>query len=183
MKRIFFLCFYYGFARFLPGSHLKLVGKICGRIRLFCAKRLFKKCANSANIERMSSFGDGHDIEIGEFSGLGKNSHVPNNIIIGDNVMMGPYVFVTDNVTHNYNRVDIPMIHQGSRIIKERTIIGNDVWIGRQVLILCGKKIGAHSIIGAGSVVAKDIDEYSVAVGNPCRVVKKRGEADDKRDG
>lgn len=53
-------------------------------------------------------------------------------------------------------------------------VIGNDVWIGRNVLILPGCLIGDGSVIGAGSVVAGTISPYSIAVGNPCKVVKSR---------
>ena len=53
-------------------------------------------------------------------------------------------------------------------------VIGNDVWIGYEAVIMAGVHIGDGAIIGANSVVAKDIEPYSIAVGNPCRVVKKR---------
>lgn len=52
--------------------------------------------------------------------------------------------------------------------------IGNDVWIGRNVMILPGSTIGDGAVIGAGSTVAGKIPPYSIAVGNPCRVVKRR---------
>ncbi len=58
--------------------------------------------------------------------------------------------------------------------LKGDTIIGNDVWIGQNVTILPGIKIGNGAIIGANSVVASDVPAYVIAVGNPCRVVKKR---------
>lgn len=51
--------------------------------------------------------------------------------------------------------------------------IGNDVWIATGVLVLPGVTIGDGSVIGAGSVVAKDIPPYSLAVGNPCRVIRR----------
>lgn len=58
--------------------------------------------------------------------------------------------------------------------VKGDTIIGNDVWIGQKAVILPGVKIGDGAIIGAYAVVAKDIPPYTVAVGNPARIVKKR---------
>ncbi len=58
--------------------------------------------------------------------------------------------------------------------LKGDTIIGNDVWIGENVTFLPGVHVGDGAIIGANSVVAKDIPAYSIAVGNPSRVVKKR---------
>ena len=58
--------------------------------------------------------------------------------------------------------------------IKGDTIVGNDVWIGQNVTILPGVNISDGAIIGANSVVAKDIPAYCIAVGNPCTVKKKR---------
>ncbi|MCF0116479.1 MAG: CatB-related O-acetyltransferase, partial [Bacilli bacterium] len=58
--------------------------------------------------------------------------------------------------------------------IKGDTVIGNDVWIGQNVTILPGVHIGDGAIIGANSVVGSNIPPYSIAVGNPCRVIKKR---------
>ena len=56
---------------------------------------------------------------------------------------------------------------------KERRItIGNDVWLGAGVIVLPGITIGECSVIGAGAVVTKDIPPYSIAVGNPARVIK-----------
>ena len=58
--------------------------------------------------------------------------------------------------------------------LKGDTVIGNDVWIGENVTFLPGIRIGDGAIIGACSVVAKSIPPYSIAVGNPCKTVKKR---------
>lgn len=57
---------------------------------------------------------------------------------------------------------------------KGDTVVGNDVWIGQNVTVLPGVHIGDGAIIGANSTVASDIPPYSIAVGNPCRVIKKR---------
>ena len=62
--------------------------------------------------------------------------------------------------------------------LKGDTIIGNDVWIGQNVTILPAVHIGDGAIIGANSVVAKNIPSYSVAVGNPCEVKRKRFDED-----
>ncbi len=58
--------------------------------------------------------------------------------------------------------------------LKGDTVIGNDVWIGQNVTFLPGVHIGDGCIIGANSVVAKDIPPFSIAVGNPCEVKRKR---------
>ena len=122
----------------------------------------------------MANFGTGSGVELGNHSCMGVHCHFPNDIKIGEYVMFGPHCHILGNVTHNYDRVDIPIGEQGSRKIENRTIIGNDVWMGRQCLMIPGHVIGDHSIIGAGSVVSKDIPEYSVAVGNPVRVIRDR---------
>lgn len=57
---------------------------------------------------------------------------------------------------------------------KGDTVIGNDVWIGREAMILPGVKIGDGAIIGARSVVSKDIPPYAIAAGNPIRIIKYR---------
>ena len=58
------------------------------------------------------------------------------------------------------------------------TIVGNDVWLGYQSLIMPGVTIGDNTVIGAGSVVTKDIPANVVAVGNPCRVIREIGDRD-----
>ena len=55
---------------------------------------------------------------------------------------------------------------------KGETIIGNKVWLGDNVVVLSGVKIGNNSIIGANSVVTKDIPSFSIAVGSPAKVIK-----------
>ncbi len=54
------------------------------------------------------------------------------------------------------------------------TVIGNDVWIGNRALVLQGVKIGDGAIVGAGSVVTKDVEPYTIVAGNPARVIRKR---------
>lgn len=174
IKRIFWLSVYYGFARFLFPTNSCFIGKLGGKLRNVCAKKLFKKCGNNINIEYMAHFGKGQGIEIGNNSGIGIHCHVPNDIYIGDNVMMGPHCYIIDNITHNFDRLDIPMIEQGSTILKNRTIIGDDVWIGRQCLFTPCKQIGNHSIIAAGSVVCKNIPDNVIAGGNPIKIIRNR---------
>lgn len=174
MKKKFFLCLYYGFARYLPSSHGNILGKMGGGLRNLCARNLFAYCHPTANIEHMAYFGSGRGIEIGRRSGIGKHCRVPNNIKIGDNVMMGPRCWILDTDTHRHDRIDIPMIDQGKFNSGKRTEIGDDVWIGRECLIIGGKKVGSHTIIGARSVVSKDVPDYVIAAGNPIRVVKDR---------
>ncbi|MCW7551384.1 acyltransferase [Endozoicomonas gorgoniicola] len=112
------------------------------------------------------------DLKIGDNSGVGINYEIQSNVEIGKNVMMGPEVVIyTEN--HNTARTDTPMMDQGMMKVR-RVIIEDDVWIGRRVIILPGVKVGKGSILGAGSVVAKNVPEFSVVVGNPGKVIKSR---------
>ncbi|MBN1798586.1 MAG: sugar O-acetyltransferase [Spirochaetales bacterium] len=91
-----------------------------------------------------------------------------NKILIGDNVKLGPNVQIY-TATHP---IDYKARNQGKEMAY-RIIIGDNVWIGGGTIICPGVKIGKNTTIGAGSVVVNDIPDNVVAVGNPCRVIKK----------
>lgn len=124
------------------------------------------------NIEKGAFFGTGRKVSIGDYSGIGINCKLYGEVSIGKNVMMGPeVVFLT--TSHNYSRIDIPMINQG--ISKEMPItINDDVWIGTRCTFLPGVTIGRGVIVGAASVVTKSFPDYVVIAGNPARVVRDR---------
>lgn len=124
------------------------------------------------NIMRCAVFGSGRNIEIGDNSGLGAYCHMPSDTCIGRNVMMGPEVYILGR-NHAFDRTDIPMIEQGF-LENKQTVIEDDVWIGRQVLMTPGRVIKKGSIIAAGTVLCKDFDEYSIVGGNPARFIRKR---------
>lgn len=94
-------------------------------------------------------------------------------ITIGDNVIIGPGVIINSGM-HNYQSNDVLIRDQGHRILP--ICIENDVWIGANVVIMPGVTIGEGSIVGAGAIVTSSIPAYSVAVGVPAKVIKKRGE-------
>ena len=93
-----------------------------------------------------------------------------HSIEVQKSVMIADKVFITDS-THNYEDVSIPVKEQGMRQISN-VVIGEGTWIGESVSIL-GCSIGKQCVIGAGSIVTKDIPDYCVAVGNPAKVIKK----------
>ncbi len=94
---------------------------------------------------------------------------------IGDNCMLAPNVaiYTAGHPVHPDTRNT--MYEYGIEVT-----IGDNVWISGNTVVCPGVKIGSNSVIGAGSVVTKDIPEWSVAAGNPCRVIRKITEADRK---
>ncbi len=97
-------------------------------------------------------------------------------ITIGNKVMIAPDVriYTATHSTHLAERMP-PRTHPGESLCKtiaRPVTISDGVWIGGGSVILPGVTIGENSVIGAGSVVVNDIPAYSVAVGNPCRVIK-----------
>lgn len=114
-------------------------------------------------------------LEVGDNTKLNYNCTIGfgDNVMIGKNVLIGPYSFIIGDPTHRFNETDLPIVAQGKQS-KGGIIIEDNVWIGAGVNILNGVKIGRDSIIGAGSVVTKNIPEFSIAFGVPARVVKKR---------
>ncbi len=174
MKRLFYLIIYYSFARFLPGSNTR-VGRLLfsQKIRYGCCKHLFKKIGKNVNIEQGAWFGKGQDIEIGDNSGIGYNAHILNNTIIGENVMMGPNLYMLES-THCFERTDIPMIQQGKKETRDRVIIGDDCWIGRDVMIIGSREIKKGTIIGARCLLTKNFPEYSIVGGNPSCLIRNR---------
>lgn len=140
------------------------------QIRAFAAKLMLTRVGKHVNIEREAHFS--RTTEIGDYSGIGENCRLYGRVIIGDYVMMGRECFIY-TYNHETSRTDIPMQKQGGTA--EKTVsIGNDVWIGSRVTILPGVTIGNGAIIGASSVVTKDVPPYAVACGNPAKVVKYR---------
>lgn len=170
--RVIFLVLYYGFFKFLPSPTFPVLGPFFEWIRFKCAQNIFKECGEKVNIGNGANFGNGKNIVIGDYSGIGVNGTVPNNIIIGRDVMMGPNVTIFGS-KHNFDRTDIPMIAQGVTNA-ESSVIEDDVWIGSHAIILPGVRLQKGTIVGAGAVVTKTFPPYSVIGGNPAKLLKTR---------
>lgn len=170
------LCYflYHFFAKHLPASTCPYAFGV-KRIRYWVCKHLFAKCGRNVNIEHGAEIGSGKYIEIGDNSGIGINC-VVWKAIIGKNVMMGPdVVFITQN--HDFSDPDKPLQEQGF-IEYEPIVVGDNTWIGTRVIILPGHKIGKCAIIGAGSVITKDVPDYTIVGGNPARTIRYRKAVD-----
>jgi maltose O-acetyltransferase len=170
--RGFYLIIYYLILNKLPHSSVPLMGIPCERLKEFFAKRIFKYCGTNVNIGKGARFGNGRYIQIGSNSGIGMDCKVPNNIIIGEDVMMGLNVTIFGS-NHNYEKTDIPMRKQGMKSY-DPVVIEDDVWIGSNVMIMPGLRILKGTIVGAGSIVTKSFPSYSIIAGNPAKLIKSR---------
>jgi maltose O-acetyltransferase len=132
----------------------------------------------NVNVEHGAYFGSGCLVEIGDNSGIGVDCHVPANIRIGNDVMMGPDVLIIGR-NHRFDDVNIPMRLQRFKDAPP-VVIEDDVWLGARVIILPGIRIGRGSIIGAGAVVTKDVPSFAICAGNPARVKKFRNDAKER---
>lgn len=118
--------------------------------------------------------GDGR-IEIGDRVSLNSNVAIDaaerGVIKIGSDVLMGSNVVIraSDHATAESDRPIGQQGHAASTIV-----IGDDVWLGANVVVVGGVTIGEHSVIGAGAVVTRDVEPYSLAVGVPARRIADR---------
>ena len=94
-----------------------------------------------------------------------------DEIIIGRHVAIGRNTFIADH-NHEYRDIHAPIYDQGISTIKP-VVIESNTWIGQNVIILPGTKIGKNCVVGANSVVNTVIPDYSVAVGIPAKIVKR----------
>lgn len=116
------------------------------------------------------------ELTIGNGCVFGEYNHITavNRIIIGENLLTGRFVLITDNSHGSFAKEEL-YIHPSSRQIfsKGEVIIGNNVWLGDKVSILPGVHIGDGCVIGANSVVTHDIPPYCMAAGIPAVVIRR----------
>lgn len=118
----------------------------------------------------------GYDCEITN-TNIGSFCSIANGVIIGGG--MHPIEWVSTSPVFYEGRDSITAkFSEHKREKVKLTNIGHDVWIGQNVLIKQGITIGIGAVIGMGSIVTKDVPPYSITVGNPAKVIKKRFEDD-----
>lgn len=132
-------------------------------------RRLLGKTQKHFLIEQPFYCDYGYNIEIGE----NFYANVNCTILDGAKVTFGNNVFIAPNCGFYTAGHPLDVVQRNAGLEYARPItVGNNVWIGAQVCVLPGVTIGDNSVIGAGSVVTKNIPPNSVAVGNPCRVIR-----------
>ena len=124
-----------------------------------------------STIEDFSAINNGvGDVIIGERTRIGLSNTIIGPVKVGNDVRLAQNV-VLSGLNHNYDKIDSPIHVQG--VSTKPIVIEDESWIGANVVVVPGVTIGKHSIVAAGSVVTKNIPEYSVAAGNPARILKQ----------
>lgn len=136
-------------------------------------KEVFAECGENCYIELpfFANWG-GHHLHLGSDSYLNSNCTLVDDghIYIGAHALIGPNVTIA-TANHPFE----PELRKKALQYNRDVRIGENVWIGAGVIIVPGVTIGNNVVIGAGSVVTKDIPDNTLAVGNPCRVIRDIG--------
>jgi virginiamycin A acetyltransferase len=113
----------------------------------------------------------GRDVYVGAYCCLGAVT-LEDDVLLGSNVSV-----INGGRQHGTERLDVPIREQPGEY--PRVVIGTDSWVGDRALVMAD--VGAHCVIGAGSVVTRAIPDFAVAVGVPARVIRYRGAANAPR--
>ncbi|MDR3679409.1 MAG: acyltransferase [Flavipsychrobacter sp.] len=133
----------------------------------------FELGANSI-IEDFSTINNGvGDVLIGHDSLVGMGNVIIGPVTIGNNVILAQNI-VASGLNHEYRDIHTPISQQA--VTKARITIEDDCWIAANVVITAGVTIGKHCVVAAGAVVTKDVPPYSIAAGNPAKVIKRYDE-------
>jgi len=141
------------------------------QLRRLLVSQFVDKCGKKITVKHNADISP--FIQIGNYSELGTRCMIHSHVTIGDNVIMGPDVKIYSR-NHIFSSLDVPIQSQGK--IQKLTTVGNDVWIGANVIILPGVTVGNHVVIGAGSIVTKNVPDCAVIGGNPATILKTRNE-------
>ena len=123
-----------------------------------------------STVARIELYVDGRgSLEIGDgvFINYGTSIAASKSVQIGENCSLGTYVMIIDN---HYHRLEPE--RRGERPESLPVVLERNVWLGGHVIVLPGVRIGEGSVVGAGSVVTRDIPPRSVAVGQPAKVIR-----------
>lgn len=170
MRKKFFYLTYLLFFRNTPEDY-RPYALFFPMLRSRLVKAYLKKCGERPRVKSGAEISP--NATLGNHSELGTRCLVQANVNIGDHVIMGPDIKIYSR-NHRYERLDVPIQQQGKHYLQ--TNIGNDVWLGANVIITAGCNVGNHVIVAAGSVVTKDVPDYAIVGGAPAKIIKYRNE-------
>lgn len=124
-----------------------------------------------STIEDFSAINNGvGPVIIGDRTKIGLSNTIIGPVTLGNDIRLAQNITLS-GLNHNYEDIRTPIQKQG--VTTAPIHIEDHSWIGANVVVLAGVTIGKHAVVAAGSIVTKDIPAYSVAVGNPARVIKQ----------
>lgn len=138
-------------------------------------RRAFRKCGVGVNISKLTYIRSVGKVSCGNYIYIGPFGKISatGGLTIGNNVSIAfDVIILTTN--HNYDSKGMKFIPYDSKLIKSPVTIEDNVFIGSRVIILPGVKIGKGSVVGAGSVVTKNVKPYSIVGGNPAKIIRNR---------
>jgi acetyltransferase-like isoleucine patch superfamily enzyme len=145
--------------------------KICSRTRMDVLPFQPFEIGDYSTVEDFATVNNGvGGVHIGSNTRIGIGNVVIGPVFIGNNVILAQNI-VLSGLNHVYTDIDIPIYQQP--VTTAMITVEDDCWIGANAVITAGVTIGKHSVVAGGAVVTKDIPPYSVAVGNPARVIKQ----------
>jgi len=122
-------------------------------------------------IEDFSTINNGvGPVHIGHHSLIGMGNVLIGPVTVGNNVIFAQNI-VASGLNHTYEDVTKPIHEQG--VTTAPITVEDDCWIGANVVLVAGVTVGKHSIIAAGSVVTKNVPPFSIAAGNPAKIIKQ----------
>ncbi len=159
---------------------LKFKHLMCGGSNYIVSKMVknaFKQCGKNVHFSPLNSFFTYDTISIGNDVYIGPYAMFSSlkGIEIGKKVTVGPHVSIMAG-NHNFREVGNYMFDVKYKREDDDlpVVIEDDTWIGCNVTILKGVKIGRGAIVGAGSVVTKNVPNYAIVAGNPAKIIKYR---------
>lgn len=165
------LVLYYALIQHLPHSRL---WSLSNRIRVWYLSRVLGVMPGDRNskFEFGVYISDARRLRVGRHVRINENAFLQGAITIGDYVMIAPKVAIYTR-THRYEDIGVPMVVAGESETLPVTI-EDDVWIGINAVVLPGIRIGRGAIVGANSLVNRDVEPYSIVGGVPARLIRRR---------
>jgi maltose O-acetyltransferase len=143
-------------------------------LRRHLVSRIVTDCGSDILVKKNCYFGAARDLRIGDRAQLGENARIGPSVSIGNDVLMGPDVVIM-TTSHAFENPAVRINEQGGIGVLP-VVIGNDVWIGTRVIITPGVSVGDGAVIGANSVVTRDVPPFAVYAGSPARYIRDRGD-------
>jgi maltose O-acetyltransferase len=170
LKRYLCLLAYYGFAQHLPDMSFP-GGVASTRLRSYLCRGFLASAGKGIDIRPGAFLADGRYLHMADWSSIGPGCRI-YGARLGYGVIIGPHcVFFKEN--RAADDLSKPVGAHGTTPINV-PVVEDFAWVGERVLVLQGRRIGKGAIVGAGAVVTRDVEPFTIVGGNPARVIGHR---------